>query len=163
MSTHQYGEKSWNIPNQLEAVTRLAREAAEWADDFPISEQSKYSIRLALEEMLTNTVKYGYDDPHEHLISVQIRADSELIRITLEDDARPFDPTANRNFSLDNQLDSDQDGGFGIELVRQICKTIAYRREDQLNRLVMKISVMDADDDHDETATPPTPTETAAP
>ncbi|NLG35071.1 MAG: ATP-binding protein [Lentisphaerae bacterium] len=142
----QFGRKSWNIPNQMGAATALAREALEWAEAFPISDQSKYSVRLALEEMLTNTVKYGYEDQSEHLISVQITADSEVIRIEMDDDARPFDPTGQTQADIQQRLEEDEEGGFGIELVRRICKTIGYRREGDHNRLTMQIAILDPDD-----------------
>ncbi len=142
----QFGKKSWKIPNQMGAATSLAREALEWAEAFPISEQSRYSIRLALEEMLTNTVKYGYDDKTEHLISVQIAADSEVIRIEMEDDARPFDPTGHARPDIEERIQKETEGGFGLELVRRICKTIGYRREGDHNRLTMQISILDPDE-----------------
>jgi serine/threonine-protein kinase RsbW len=143
----QFGQKSWNIPNRMGAATALAREALEWAEAFPISEQSKYSIRLALEEMLTNTVKYGYDDKTEHLIPVQIAADSEVIRIEMEDDARPFDPTGHARPNIEEHFQEETEGGFGLELVHRICKTIGYRREGDHNRLTMQIAILDPDDD----------------
>ena len=88
-----YGEHSWQIPNQMGPATAMTRDALKWANAFPISDQAKYSLRLALEEMLSNTVKYGYADQAVHPISISITVDSELIRIELIDDARPFNPT----------------------------------------------------------------------
>lgn len=152
--TRLYGEKSWEIPNRLETAIAVAREALDWADGFPISDQSKYTIRLAIEEMLSNTIKYGYDDNQEHLISIQIAADSELIRIELVDDARPFDPTQHPELDIERHLAEGIDGGFGIALVRRICKTVGYRRDGQYNRLALQIAVLDPDE---EPSAPPSP------
>ena len=92
-----YGEHSWQIPNQLGPATAMTRDALKWANAFPISDQAKYSLRLALEEMLSNTVKYGYA------------------------------------------------GGFGIELVRRICRHMGYRREQNRNRVTLHIESADLD------------------
>jgi serine/threonine-protein kinase RsbW len=151
--TRLYGEKSWEIPNRLDTATAVAREALDWAGGFPISEQSKYTIRLAIEEMLSNTIKYGYDDTQEHLISIQIAAGSEFIQIELVDDARPFDPTLQAEPDIERSIEEGIEGGFGIALVRRICKTVGYRRDGDYNRLTLQIAVFDPDEEP--TASPP--------
>lgn len=134
-----YGEHSWQIPNQLGPATALARNALAWANDFPIADQAKYSLRLALEEILSNTVNYGYTDQADHRISVWISIDSELIRIELVDDARPFDPTRQPKPDIAYNVQMGIPGGFGIELVRRICRHMGYRREEDRNCITLHI------------------------
>jgi len=142
-----YGQKSWQIPNQIDTATALACEAMEWAEQYPISEQSKYTIRLALEEMLSNTIKYGYDDQKEHLISIQVQANSEFIRIELVDDARPFDPTKHQAAPVAKKIEAGDSSGLGIELVRRICQEMGYRRDGDHNRIDLQIAVFDPDEE----------------
>lgn len=123
----------------------MTRDALAWAHDFPISDQAKYSLRLALEEILSNTVKYGYADQADHLISVWIAIDSELIQIELVDDACPFDPTLHPKPDIAHNVEMGIPGGFGIELVRHICRHMGYRREQDRNRLTLYISSADPD------------------
>ena len=141
-----FGERSWQIPNRMEPAIAMAREAMEWVESFPISEQSKYSIRLTLEEMLSNTVKYGYDDSAEHLITIRIAADSELIRIELMDDGHPFDPTRQATPDVEHRIEEGLIGGFGIELVRRLCKQMDYQREADRNRTTLHIGILDPDE-----------------
>jgi serine/threonine-protein kinase RsbW len=142
-----YGEKSWQIPNQLDTATASAREALEWVDVYPISEHAKYALRLAIEEMVTNTIKYGYDDHLEHVISIRIRADRECLRVELEDDGHPFDPTAHPDPDIEQNFNTGVDGGFGLVLVRRICRHMDYRREGDRNRLALDIGTHDPDEE----------------
>ena len=144
-----YGEHSWQIPNQMGPATAMTRDALKWANAFPISDQAKYSLRLALEEMLSNTVKYGYADQAVHPISISITVDSELIRIELIDDARPFNPTLQPKPDSAHNVAVGIAGGFGIELVRRICRHMGYRREQNRNRVTLHIESADLDSEVD--------------
>ncbi|HPJ56537.1 MAG TPA: ATP-binding protein [Kiritimatiellia bacterium] len=141
-----YGERSWQIPNELGSATAMAREALAWAQVFPISEQALYSLRLVLEELLSNTVKYGYSDPDPHTISIWISVDSDIIQVELMDDGHPFDPTGHPAPDILRHIETGVDGGFGIELVRRICRQIAYRREPHGNCLSVHIGSFDPDE-----------------
>lgn len=144
-----YGEHSWQIPNQMGPATAMTRDALKWANAFPISDQAKYSLRLALEEMLSNTVKYGYADQAVHPISISITVDSELIRIELIDDARPFNPTLQPKPDIAHNVAVGIAGGFGIELVRRICRHMGYRREQNRNHVTLHIESADLDSEVD--------------
>ncbi len=141
-----YGERSWQIPNELGPATAMTREALAWAQAFPISEQAVYSLRLVLEELLSNTVKYGYSDPDPHTISIWISVNSDVIQVELTDDGHPFDPTGHPVPDILRRIESGEDGGFGIELVRRICRHIAYRRDQHGNRLSVHIGSFDPDE-----------------
>ena len=140
------GEKSWQVPNQLGPATAVAREAMDWVEPFPLSEQTKYSIRLAIEEMLANTIKYGYEDKSTHLISIRLNVSSDLIQLDMVDDARPFDPTLQPEPDVLHNIDDGVEGGLGIELVRCICRQMDYRREGNQNHITLHIGVLDPDD-----------------
>jgi anti-sigma regulatory factor (Ser/Thr protein kinase) len=142
-----YGERSWQIPNELGPATAMTREALAWAQAFPISEQAVYSLRLVLEENCSpNTVKYGYSDPDPHTISIWISVNSDVIQVELTDDGHPFDPTGHPVPDILSRIESGEDGGFGIELVRRICRHIAYRRDQHGNRLSVHIGSFDPDE-----------------
>ena len=141
-----YGERSWQIPNELGPATAMTREALAWAQAFPISEQAVYSLRLVLEELLSNTVKYGYSDPDPHTISIWISVNSDVIQVELTDDGHPFDPTGHPVPDILRRIESGVDGGFGIELVRRICRHIASRRDQHGNRLSVHIGSFDPDE-----------------
>ena len=139
-------EKSWQIPNRIEALSDLSKEVFDWLADLPISSRAKYSTGLAVEEMVTNIIKYGYDDNRKHLIQIQIAVSRDHVTIVFEDDGHPFDPTKYPSIDIDNLVESRKVGGLGIELVRRMCEKMSYVRDGQLNQLTLRIRRLQPDD-----------------
>ena len=87
-------ERTWQIANQFPAMAQAAREVFDWLVNQPLPSRVKYSVGLAIEELVTNSIKYGYSDDNEHIIRVTISIQPDYIKIVFEDDGNPFDPTA---------------------------------------------------------------------
>lgn len=139
-------EKSWQIPNRIEALGDLSKEVFDWLADLPISSRAKYSTGLAIEEMVTNVIKYGYDDDRRHLIGIRIAVSRDHVTIDFEDDGHPFDPTRHPPIDIDHLVESRKVGGLGIELVRRMCEKMNYARADGFNRLTLFIRRLQPDD-----------------
>jgi len=94
-----------------------------------------FSLRLALEELLTNIIKYGYDDASEHMIRVDISAGPEGgANVRIADDGHPFDPlTQAKKTEIADSLEDQQIGGLGIFLVKEMARNLRYRRENNQN------------------------------
>jgi anti-sigma regulatory factor (Ser/Thr protein kinase) len=139
-------EKSWQIPNRIEALSNLSKEVFDWLADLPISSRAKYSTGLSIEEMVTNVIKYGYDDNRKHLIRVHIAVSRDHVTIVFEDDGHPFDPTKHPPTDIDNLVESRKVAGLGIELVRRMCEKMSYARDGLLNRVTLHIRRLQPDD-----------------
>jgi serine/threonine-protein kinase RsbW len=139
-------EKSWQIPNRMEALAAAAREVFDWMAGMSITSRAKYSTGLAVEEMVTNTIKYGYDDAAEHLISVRVSIHPDFVRIVFEDDGHPFDPTKYPPPNVEKLVNSNRAGGLGIELVRRVSAKMAYERAGPLNRITLHIRRLEPGD-----------------
>ncbi|MDR0993870.1 MAG: ATP-binding protein [Verrucomicrobiota bacterium] len=137
--------KTFQIPNRLPDLVEISQDVFEWFDELPISAHAKYASRLAIEEWVSNTIKYGYDDDGEHFITLSITLDDRYLGLTFEDDGRPFDPTAREPISIEDAISMQPAGGIGLELLLRLCDDISYVREDGLNRLSLFISKMDPD------------------
>ena len=139
-------EKSWRFPNRMPALADVAKEVFDWMADLPLSSRAKYSTGLAVEEVASNIIKYGYDDDREHQISVRIVANLDHLEISFEDDGHAFDPTKHPSPDIERIVESRRVGGLGIELVRRICEKMTYAREGAHNRLVLHIRRFEAHD-----------------
>lgn len=94
-----------------------------------------YRSRLILEELLTNTIKYGYDDDEIHVIDVTLRL-STPATMRIEDDGHPFDPTKQApEVDLEASIEERPIGGLGLFMVRQETASMHYQRLDNRNRL----------------------------
>ncbi|MBK1720256.1 ATP-binding protein [Thiocystis violacea] len=94
-----------------------------------------HAARLVLEELLTNTLKYGYDDSDAHPLRVDFGLGPPAT-LRIEDDGHPFDPTARAPAPvLDAAVEDRPIGGLGLHLVRSLTASLRYARHDGLNRL----------------------------
>lgn len=122
------------IDNALSELERLAEAVETWAMTAGLSGQSIFQINLVLDELLTNTISYGYDDEHTHSIEICMTLNSEQIQITLRDDARAFDPFAEApSADIDSALEERPIGGLGVHLVKQFMRSVSYTREGHQN------------------------------
>jgi serine/threonine-protein kinase RsbW len=128
-------EGSWQLPNEMRAACAVIYRILTWIDGLPICEDAKYFTYAALEELVTNKIKYGYDEAGDRVIEVKIAIDGSVVRLELVDDGPEFDPTAHPSPDIARHLEEGADGGLGLELVRRICSRMEYRRDGNLNRV----------------------------
>ena len=125
------------------------RTAAEQIDAFCASHDMPaaiaYAVNLAVDELLTNTISYGYDDDEEHGLDLALRMDGDVIVIEIIDDARPFDPSQNTAPDTSAGIDERSIGGLGIFLVHELMDEVQYSRIDERNIVTLRKRA-DADD-----------------
>src|SRR5215472_5167255 len=80
------------IANDLAELSRVAESVDEYCAGLGLPPGCAFKLNVAIEELLTNTISYGYDDSGRHEIAIDITREGETIVTELSDDARPFDP-----------------------------------------------------------------------
>ena len=126
------------LETRLSEVARIAPSLRAFADRHALPTKAVLAVNLALEEILVNTVSYGYADPRDHCIDIEIAiTDGELI-VRVEDDARPYDPTVPPAPDLSKALEERPVGGLGIHLMRALFDGVEYRRHESRNVLVLR-------------------------
>ena len=50
-----------------------------------------YAVNLAIDEILTSTITYGYEDRERHRIEVIVNLEPDLLVVVIVDDSMPFD------------------------------------------------------------------------
>ncbi len=84
-----------------------------------------FSIRLAVEEVFTNILDYGYRGGTGP-ITVHIDTQPERVRITLADVAPLFDPATVAEPAVDTAWDERAVGGWGWHFVRQVMDKVEW-------------------------------------
>lgn len=99
-----------------------------------------YAVRLVVEELVTNTIKYGYDDTvddcaGEHRISIAFTLGPPAT-LRIEDDGHLFDPLEHAPVAeTDAPVEDRPIGGLGLHMVRSQAASMRYRRVNGINRL----------------------------
>ncbi|MBM3302274.1 MAG: ATP-binding protein [Deltaproteobacteria bacterium] len=127
------------LSNSDAELTEFMRAAEEFLRRSNLAERTVYVASLALEEILTNIIKYAYDDSEEHLIHVDLNVSDEEILIECQDDGREFDPLSVPPPQTPHEIADYQPGGLGIHLVRRLSESMEYKRSQNRNMLRIRI------------------------
>jgi anti-sigma regulatory factor (Ser/Thr protein kinase) len=123
------------IKNNLSEIERLSKAVAEFGEKNNLSSEVIYDVRLALEEVVSNIINYGFEDNYEHQISIEMNLQGETLTMKIKDDGKPFNPLEVKSTNLDKPFDEREIGGMGIHIVRKLMDKILYKREEGNNVL----------------------------
>ena len=126
-----------HLKNDLAEIERVGEAVEALCHEPGMNAEALYAIKLALDEILTNIISYGYDDSAEHEIAVQLTLDDRELFMEITDDARPFNPAEAPTPNVAAPLQDKPLGGLGIHLVRTLMDRLEYRREHERNILIM--------------------------
>ena len=123
-----------SLENDLRKIARVAARIEEFCAAHGVAPEIAYAVNLAIDELLTNTITYGYDEDDEpHRIEVIVRMEGKILVVAIVDDSAPFDPTEMREPDVDVSLDQREAGGLGLLLVNQMMNGVEYRRRGGCN------------------------------
>jgi anti-sigma regulatory factor (Ser/Thr protein kinase) len=123
------------VPNRLPDLMRAIEELDHCLERWDGDANARYLAQLAVEELGTNIIKYGYDDLGEHTIRLNANCEERIFRICLEDDGHPFDPCQTPEPDPNLDLDQRAPGGWGLSLVRRLLAGMEYERRGDRNFL----------------------------
>jgi anti-sigma regulatory factor (Ser/Thr protein kinase) len=123
--------------NRQPEIARLQDELEQFAAKEALPDRMLHDVQLALEEHLTNIVRYAYQDDQPHRIKVRLALNRPELRIEVEDDGRPFNPLEHPTPDVSLPIDRKPVGGLGIHMIRKSLDGLEYRREEARNILVM--------------------------
>jgi anti-sigma regulatory factor (Ser/Thr protein kinase) len=126
------------LNNTLSELHRIPAALAGFSRRHTLSPKVVHDLNLALEEILTNVIAYGYTDDRKHEIHVRLIARAGEVSAEVEDDGRPFDPLAQPEPDITKSIDQRTVGGLGIHLVRNLMDGLEYKRQNGRNLLIMK-------------------------
>ena len=124
-----------SMANNAADMERLMDEVDALMETRPISAKRKYAVRLALDELLSNVIKYAYEDDRVHRVPVTLDM-GEPFSVTMEDDGKPFNPLEDAPPPvLDGPVEDRPMGGLGLHILQSMGMKLNYRRENNRNIL----------------------------
>jgi anti-sigma regulatory factor (Ser/Thr protein kinase) len=132
---------SLKIGNDLNELAVLCREVHNFLEDEKVPAAPVYKIDLSIEEMLTNVIKYSYDDNDRHEISVYLQIDPDRILLEMRDDGHEFNPLEAPLSDLSDEIELRRVGGMGIHLTRAMVDAISYLRDGNTNMVAVSVNI----------------------
>jgi anti-sigma regulatory factor (Ser/Thr protein kinase) len=129
---------SVSLANRLPEIARLGGLLEGYCRDHGLPSKLCAEFTLALDEVLTNIISYGYPDPGEHTIIVRLAFEDGCLRAEVEDDGVPFNPLTAAEPDTAAPLEDRKIGGLGILIVKKLMDAVAYERAGGKNILILK-------------------------
>jgi anti-sigma regulatory factor (Ser/Thr protein kinase) len=131
------------LPATLDSLARVRAFAREAAARAGVDPRRTYGLALALDEIATNIVNYGYGPSHPGA-TIGLRAEiaGGMLRVTLDDAGTTFDPRTRKpptEEELRRPLEERGVGGLGIFLAIQGVDRFDYRRAGDRNESVFEV------------------------
>jgi serine/threonine-protein kinase RsbW len=134
---------SLEFKNILSELDHLREDLESLGESFGMSKKGVFQMNLALEEVFTNIVSYGYKDKAAHWIKITIWHQNGMLNVCVEDDGIPFNPLAQEIPDLKCPIEDRQIGGLGCHFMRCFMDDVHYEREGNKNVLTMKKNLKD--------------------
>jgi serine/threonine-protein kinase RsbW len=131
-------EYSFELKSSLSELDNLCLNLEDLGEKIGLSKKLIFEINLALDELFTNIISYGFSDEDEHIIKVTVTPQKEEICLCIEDDGVPFNPIEFETPDVACSVENCKVGGLGIHIMRKLMDDICYQRCGDKNVLTLK-------------------------
>ena len=127
-----------SLANDPQAIAGIAARIDAFCEARNLPPQIAYAVNLSVDEILTNTISYGYDDDDgAHRIALTLRLEDGTLVVVIVDDGRAFDSSLTQDPDTESPLEERALGGLGLFLVQQMMDGVDYRRQDDRNVITL--------------------------
>ena len=106
-----------------------------------LPEATSNLMNLALDEVLSNIVKYAYDSPETGTIDVELTYSNNRLMASIEDAGVAFNPLGVQMPANTGPLQNRREGGLGIFFVKSLVDSVVYERVGDRNKVTLTIRV----------------------
>jgi anti-sigma regulatory factor (Ser/Thr protein kinase) len=121
------------LANKLSELPSVMRALEKFSASEGLEETVRQAAELSLDELLTNTISYGYSDSEQHEIQIDIEVHDNMLKVIVQDDGVAFNPFDQEAPNLNMHIDERDLGGVGIHLVKEFMDDCTYQRVGQRN------------------------------
>ena len=129
---------SLELRNSLAELDALCRNLQQFGESLGLSHKAIFQLCLAMEEIVSNIISYGYADEAVHWIKIAISHEQGTLIIRLEDDGIPFNPLGAGEPDCQCPVEERKVGNLGIHLCKKVMDDMLYERCGNKNILILK-------------------------
>ena len=125
------------VTADLDRLPQIMQTVADAMNASGFGPQEVFEVQLAVEEACTNIIRHAYEG-RTGSIYITILTENDKLKILIEDNGPPFDPTEHTNMHRRGQDDIEGPvGGWGIGLIKAVMDEMTYRRSLDRNILCL--------------------------
>lgn len=129
------------LDNRLDELERLHAFFEEIGVRSNWPDRLKFDMTLSCEELLTNTINYGFPQGGRHVITLSVQSLPAIVEIRLEDEGVPFNPLEFKEPDLSLDLEERTVGGLGIFFAKRLMNEFIYERTDTGNLVILRKTI----------------------
>ena len=129
---------SFELKSSLSELDQLCQNLETFGKKFGFSKKVIFEINLALDELFTNIISYGFKDDKEHVIKVTLTPRNNELCLCIEDDGTPFNPIDFETPDVSCSVEECKIGGLGIHIMKKLMDEVCYQRCNNKNMLTLK-------------------------
>lgn len=126
------------ITNDISEISGLLNSIMQFGMQNSVPEEILADIKLAVEEVVSNIIFYGFDDDAPHTILISPEVSDTVFVVCVEDDGKPFNPVSYYGKEAGSPLEEYEQGGMGLILIKELMDDIDYKFTGGKNTLCMK-------------------------
>lgn len=124
-------QQSIEVPADWDSIATLMTFVDSVEICMPLTADQSYLMRLVIEEIATNIVKYGYTDANRDVIQLACTCNDGTLQISIRDRGTPFDPRDYPDPDLSNSnVASRHIGGLGLYFVCEFADSLSYQHDE---------------------------------
>jgi anti-sigma regulatory factor (Ser/Thr protein kinase) len=116
------------LNNSLAAIEDGRRLMIDFLGEQAADPVVRHRLELVFEELISNTIKYGFSRHSEQSIHVLVDRKPNAIELVFEDDGKPFNPLAEEPPEAFSTIEDAKIGGLGLHLVAKLSAGLRYER-----------------------------------
>ena len=128
---------SITLKNELSEISTLAEKLQELAETDSLIKHNLFKINLALDEIFTNIVSYGFPEKRESNIKIVFFKENDKLNIRIEDEGIEFNPLLTQKPDTGLSAEERKIGGLGIFFVKESMDNMDYKRKNEKNILTL--------------------------
>jgi anti-sigma regulatory factor (Ser/Thr protein kinase) len=134
--------ESLTVPGTLDSLETIRQYVMEAAKNVGLEKKKAYSLCLAIDEIATNIILYGYEDAGlQGSLELQTQVSDEGLTIAVEDHAAPYDPRNTPPPDLTSSWEDRPMGGLGVHFAMTGVDKFHYERVNGRNRNIFVIHI----------------------
>lgn len=137
------GRMSLRLKNRMSDVDEACNAFRSFAEEHRMPARTQSDLLIAVDELVSNVVKYAWDDEAEHEIELEVELTRREVVLAVSDDGKPYDAFAREDPDLTLPLEDRPIGGLGIHIVRRLTNEQRYQRLAGRNRLTIRRTLSD--------------------
>ena len=125
------------IRNDVAAIGIVRDTLDNLGREFGIPVRALTHLHVALDEVVSNVVKYSWDDGGQHELLVRITVRPDRVDLEIFDDGREFDPMTAPPPNVAPGGQRPPPGGRGIHMIKKLVDHFTYERIDGRNHTTL--------------------------